>query len=71
MGLTPAQLAARYRGYAAQCLIVAQRQDNAADKMALIAMAQAWLNLAEQIEKDEAVFVVYEAPDPDHPKDEC
>lgn len=51
MGITPAQLAARYWGYAAQCLTVAQRQDSAADKLALVNMAQAWAILAEQTQR--------------------
>jgi hypothetical protein len=46
-------LAARYWGYAAQCLIVAQRQDAVGDKLALINMAQAWVTLAEQTERAE------------------
>lgn len=46
--MTPAQLAARYWGYAAQCLIVAQRLDDPNDKLALIKIAQAWVSLAEQ-----------------------
>jgi hypothetical protein len=69
MRITPAQLAARYWGYAAQCLVVAQRQDNAGDKLALINMAQAWVNLAEQAEKNEPAFVAYETPAPQRPKD--
>jgi hypothetical protein len=68
MGITPAQLAARYWGYAAQCLIVAQRQNKAGDKLALVNMAQAWVALAE---KNEPAFVSDEtpAPEPDQPKD--
>jgi hypothetical protein len=45
----PAQLAARCWGYAAQCLTIAQRLDNASDKLTLIKMAQAWVSMAEQI----------------------
>jgi hypothetical protein len=52
MGITPAQLAARYWGYAAQCIIVAQRQDNARDKLALIDMAEAWVTLAERTKRE-------------------
>lgn len=48
MGIAPAQLAARYRGFATQCLIVAQRQESAGDKLALVNMAQTWIALAEQ-----------------------
>jgi hypothetical protein len=46
MGVTSAQLAARYWGYAAQCLAFAQRQDKATDKLALINMAKDWVTLA-------------------------
>lgn len=69
MGITPAQLAARYWGYAAQCLIVAQRQDDAGDKLALINMAQAWVNLAEQTEKNTPSLSAFETPAPQTPKD--
>jgi hypothetical protein len=69
MGITPAQLAARYWGYAAQCLVVAQRQDSAGDKLALIDMAQAWVNLAERTEKNEADFEADETPAPRPPED--
>jgi hypothetical protein len=75
MGITPARLAARYWGYAAQCLIVAQRQDSAGDKLALVNMAQAWVNLAEQTEKNEPAFASHETPapkpGPEQPKDVC
>jgi hypothetical protein len=69
MGITPAQLAARYWGYAAQCLVVAQRQDNAGDKLALINMAQAWVALAEQTEKSEPDFEADETAAPRPPED--
>lgn len=69
MGITPAQLAARYWGYAAQCLIVAQRQDTAADKLALINMAQAWVTLAEQIQKNESTFAADETAAQQRPED--
>jgi len=52
MEITSAQLAARYWGYAAQCLIVAQRQDDFADKQALIDIAQAWVALAERTRRE-------------------
>jgi hypothetical protein len=69
MGITAAQLAARYWGYAAQCLVVAQRQDNAGDKLALINMAQAWVNLAEQTDRNEPALLACETPAPRRPKD--
>jgi hypothetical protein len=40
MAITLAQLTSRYWGYAAQCLILAQRQDSTGDKLALIEMAE-------------------------------
>lgn len=46
------KLAERYWNYAAECLIIAQRQDNACDKVALTAMADAWIALAEQAQRD-------------------
>jgi hypothetical protein len=61
MKVTPAQLAAHYRGYATQCLIMAQRLDSAGDRLALLDMAQAWIDLAEQAE--------HETPDPEDPED--
>jgi hypothetical protein len=64
MGMTPGELAARYRDYAAKCLTIAQRQESADEKLALIGMAQAWVALAEQAEKNESLFTVYETPDP-------
>jgi hypothetical protein len=69
MRITAAQLAARYWGYAAQCLMLAQRQDSAGDKLALINMAQAWVSLAEQSEKDTSPFAAYETPAPERPED--
>jgi hypothetical protein len=52
MGMTLAQLASRYWGYAAQCLILAQRQDSAGDKLAMIEMAEAWVALAERTQRE-------------------
>lgn len=54
MGVTPAQLAARYWGYAAQCLTLAQRQDKATEKLALINMAKDWVTLAVWLEHQAA-----------------
>lgn len=65
MGITPAQLAAHCRGYAAQCLVVAQHQHSAGDRLALINMAQAWAALADQIINNESLFAGYEP----HPGD--
>jgi hypothetical protein len=69
MRITPAQLAAHYRGYAAQCVIVAQHQHSAGDRLTLINMAQAWSALAEQTEKSASLLVVSEMPD--HAAGDC
>ena len=60
--MTPAELAARYRTYAAKCLTLAQAHGDASQKLALIDMAQVWSDLAEMAEKNESLFVVYETP---------
>jgi hypothetical protein len=60
--MTPAEIAARYREYAAKCLIVARKQENANERLALVDMAQAWIALADQAEKNQAFPVVYETP---------
>jgi hypothetical protein len=52
MATTPAKLAERYWDCAAQCLVIAQRQENACDKRALTDMAQAWIALAEQAQRE-------------------
>jgi hypothetical protein len=40
-----------YRRYAAECLVLGQRRENAHDKARLIEMAAIWLRLAEFVEK--------------------
>ena len=51
---TATPLAVQCRDYAARCVIVAQPQASAGDKLALIATAQAWVALADAAEKNEA-----------------
>jgi hypothetical protein len=58
--MSPANLAARYRAFAAKCVVVAQNMANASEKLALIDMAQAWIDLADQAEKNGRFFVGYE-----------
>lgn len=55
MGIKPAQLAARYWGYAAQCVTFAQQQDEATEKLALIDMAKDWVTLAVWIQQQAEV----------------
>jgi hypothetical protein len=63
LGMTPADLAARYREYAANCIAVAQRMTSVAERLSLLDMAQAWITLAKQAEKNPRLAVVYETPD--------
>lgn len=44
----PSEMAARYRQYAAECTALAHGQQGAPDALILLAMAQAWLALADQ-----------------------
>ena len=62
LGMSPEELAARYREHAAKCVTMAQRFADAAEKLELLDMAQAWLALAEQAAKNPQFFVVYETP---------
>jgi hypothetical protein len=41
-----------YRRYAAECLSMSQRQNNAADNAALVQMAMMWQRLAELADKN-------------------
>jgi hypothetical protein len=51
-----------YRRHAALCLELANETTEERDKSALIDMAQAWMRLAEQAEKNSALDIVYETP---------
>lgn len=51
MGTAPPKVAERYWDYAAQCLVIAQRAANTSDKVALTAMADAWIALAEKAQR--------------------
>lgn len=50
--MSPGNVAARYRHYAASCVELAQGALEPARKAALLNMAQAWAMLAEHVEKD-------------------
>lgn len=60
--MTPADLAARYREYAGNCVALAQGMESAKEKLVFLDMAQAWMALAEQAERNEALLLVYETP---------
>jgi hypothetical protein len=58
-----------YRRHAALCLKLANETTEARGKSALIDMAQAWIRLAEQAEKNSALDIVYETPTKKPPSD--
>jgi hypothetical protein len=62
--MASSEAAAVYRLYASHCLEIAQDTTNPDCKTALLAMAQAWLGLADQAEKNSDVVLVYETPTP-------
>jgi hypothetical protein len=51
-GMSPGEVAASYRLYAAYCAEIAQTVTDSARKVALLDMAQAWARLAEHVDKD-------------------
>jgi hypothetical protein len=53
---------ARYHLHAAHCTEIALRTSNTENRLALLAMAQSWLALAEQAEKNSETVLVYETP---------
>lgn len=58
-----AEFAERYRGFAAECWSLAQQQNSDIDRLALIELAQSWLDLADCVEKSEVLFGVHEEPE--------
>ena len=50
-GMSPTDVAARYREYAANCIRAATELVETASKLALLDMARAWLDLADHVEK--------------------
>jgi hypothetical protein len=53
MEMSPREIIACYRLYAAHCIEIAQRFSDRGGKIALLNMAQTWIALADQIEKAE------------------
>lgn len=53
--MTPAELAARYRRYAADCYSIARLCDDMGGKLSALEMAAAWLDLAQQSAKNQAL----------------
>jgi hypothetical protein len=54
----------RYRQHAADCIAIAQQLSNNNSRLALLAMAQSWLALAEQAAKNAETLLRYETPVP-------
>jgi hypothetical protein len=53
-----------YRVRAAQCIQLAQKTDDAHNKLTLLDMARAWLALVTQNDKNSQTTLVYETPEP-------
>jgi hypothetical protein len=56
--------APRYRAKAAECLEAASRASDERKRANLIAMAQAWIALAGQADRNSHTDIVYETPPP-------
>jgi len=53
-----------YRSHAAHCLDLSRDVSDLRRRLALLEMAQVWLDLADQAEKNAATDLVYETPHP-------
>ena len=53
-----------YRRHAAECLLLADDISDAKNKLLLVAMAQAWLKLAQRAEENLTPDFVYETSSP-------
>jgi hypothetical protein len=53
-----------YRVQATQCIQLAQKTENPEVKLGLLDMARAWLDLANQNDKNSQTTLVYETPEP-------
>jgi hypothetical protein len=59
---SPSEAVAFYRLYAGHCVDMARHISDPESKATLLAMAQAWLTLADQAEKYGETTLVYETP---------
>jgi hypothetical protein len=60
--MSAAELVALYRQHAAQCVHLSHRLSDS--KVVLLDMAQSWMILAEQAERNSETTLVYETPEP-------
>ena len=58
------EVVAVYHLHAANCTDIARRTSDPKNRLVLLQMAAAWLKLAEQVEKNIQVSLVYETPEP-------
>ena len=58
------EVVAVYHLHAANCTDIARRTSDPKNRRVLLRMAAAWLTLAEQVEKNTQVNLVYETPEP-------
>jgi extradiol dioxygenase family protein len=62
--VSPSEAVAFYRLYAGHCIEISRHMADPANKAALIVMAQAWMTLADQVEKYGETIQVDETPSP-------
>jgi len=62
MGMSPADLAARYREHAADCVKIAPGCSDPANKLSLLEMARSWLRLADHAEKNGDAIALPDSP---------
>jgi len=62
--MSGAELVALYRLHAAQCVNLSHRFSRSNSKVMLLHMAQSWVILANQAEKNSETTLVYETPEP-------
>ena len=67
MGMSPREIIACYRLYAAHCFEIAQGLSDRGGKIALLNRAQTWIALADQIEKAEGTTRGVPHPHADEP----
>jgi hypothetical protein len=61
--MRPAEFAERYRGFAAECWLLAEQQNSDIARLALIELAQSWLDLADCVEKNKILFGLRQEPE--------
>jgi hypothetical protein len=62
--MAASEFVAAYRLHSAQCTEIARRSQDPEIKLALLALAQSWLTLAEQAIKNSQTVLVYETSRP-------